>query len=55
MARKNVGKEPEYHRRSDNSTIIYYYLIIPVILQRSHNKGHLNLETEVLKVLVQEF
>ena len=34
MARKSVIEEPEYHGRSDKSTIIYYDLIKPVSLHR---------------------
>ena len=63
MERKIVIVEPEYEYdgRGDKSTIIYYDWINPVILHRSvggskvllskrfHNKGHLNLSTEVLK------
>ena len=58
---KSVIEEPEYHGKGHESTIIYYMLIIPVIYtdlleaprfpyqKRFHNKGHLNLATEVLK------
>ena len=35
MARKSVIEESEYHLRGDKSTIIYYDLIIPVVLNRS--------------------
>ena len=67
MSKKSVIEEPEYHGKGHESTIIYYMLIIPVIYtdlleaprfpyqKRFHNKGHLNLVTEVLKSLVQEF
>ena len=59
---KSVIEEPVYHGKGHESTITYYMSIIPVILHRSvrgskvsqgfprfHNKGHLNLVTEVLK------
>ena len=32
--KKSISEEPEYHGRGDKSTITYYHLIIPVILQR---------------------
>ena len=66
MARKSVIEEPEYHGRGGKSSITYYDLIIPVSLHRElleaprfpyqkrfRNKGHFNLATKVLRVLVQ--
>ena len=62
MPRKRVIEEFQYHERVDKSTIIYYDLITPVILNRFAGGfkvslsekipqfvGHLNLATEVLK------
>ena len=47
MARKSVIEEPEYHLRVKKSTIIYYDLIIPVVLNRSVGGSNVSLPKKI--------
>ena len=44
---KSVIEEPEYHEKGDESTIIYYDLIIPVILHRAVGGSKVSLSEKI--------
>ena len=52
---KSVIEEPEYHEKGDESTIIYYDLIIPVILHRAVGGSKVSLSEKIPQYRTNQF